>query len=408
MPEKVALFVDVHTLHHQLRTQHHRPLDPVLLLETARAHGAVETAVAVADWGGVPSDYKEAFEAQEIETVQIDRRTRSRESGGRRREVLRDLVDLELLARMVELLFKEEGGPEVDRLVVATADDAACRAIGLIRETFHKDVLVIAVEGAAPEALQEAATSWEILPMPPVEPTDLEGLEKLVPLLEDLERRKRYLNFKYIRETVVRRLDLPERSFEAAERLLSEAIACGLMQKNKIEDKYNPGQLFTAYALNRDHELFERFGSGESAPVHEDPPEKEGKGSPRAEESEGDDESSDGSEPAPAVPTPSSKSDRAEEGNGARRKRRRRRRRSGASSGTEPAPAQLSAGGSASGNRRGRGRRGRKGQQNHQQDRVGRAYEAPSRFLHEEEPQVRDVDDDDIDEERIMRALGDL
>ncbi len=421
--KKLALFVDVESLQHQLRTQHHRTLDPQLLLETAAARGSVEAYIAVADWRALPESVQASFAEQEgIERVQVERRLRSREGGGgRRREVVRDLVDLELLAQVIELLFRDQG-PEVDELVVATGDSVAARIVRLVRERFAKPVHVIGVEGAVDEELQEWASSWEELPMPALEPTDLEGLEKLVPLLESLEKRKRYLNFKYIRETVVRRLDRPDRSFDGAERLLSEAIACGLLLKRKVEDKYNPGQLFTAYALDRDHELFGRFGSGEPAPDHDE-----------LEREQGEAAAAD----TPDVPTFASRNgrerpqqDRGKEDRSAdrqqddargKRKRRRRRRRSG-SNGAEPAeaaaagngapapepslpaPTALSAGAAGGG-----GRRKKRGSKNHRQDRTGRSYEAPSRFLQDpNEGGPPPVADDDIDEEQILRALRDL
>ncbi len=51
-----------------------------------------------------------------------------------------------------------------------------------------------------------------------------------------------------------------------------------------------------------------------------------------------------------------------------------------------------------------RGRRGRKGGP-HNQDRVGRMYEAPSRFLVDPEQKVSQVSDEDIDEDQILKHL---
>lgn len=438
MPKKVALFVDVESLHQHLRTAHNRSLDPALVLAAAKARGEVVASAALADWAELPPELKEAFAALGVPTVQLDRAARSRDVGGRRRDITRDLVDLEVLARVIEVLFPAAGGPEVDIFVIGTADDAAVRAVQLTRERFQKEVVVLGAEGGVSDALRAAASACELLPMPPVEPRDLEGLAQLVPLLEDLERRKRYLNFKYIRETVVRRLERVERSFDAAERLLSDAIGCGILLKQKIEDKYNPGQLFTAYGLNRAHEMFQQYGSGEPAPLHEDagpaptPTEAEGPGAaqddapaapaqarpslsasrprpeprrdparprpdarvPVARQDDGDDDDRE-------LGPPSTGGDRGHGGQQQRRGRRRRGRGAGAQGNggpPEPQPSQLHAGG---------GQRGRGGRGGHAgQDRLGAKYEAPSRFLYDEVERPV-VPDDDIDEEKILRARGD-
>jgi hypothetical protein len=437
VPKKVALFVDVESLHQHLRTAHNRSLDPALVLAAAKARGEVVSSAALADWAELPPELKEAFAALGVPTVQLDRAARSRDVGGRRRDITRDLVDLEVLARVIEVLFPAAGGPEVDIFVIGTTDDAAVRAVQLTRERFQKEVVVLGAEGGVSDALRAAASACELLPMPPVEPRDLEGLAQLVPLLEDLERRKRYLNFKYIRETVVRRLERVERSFDAAERLLSDAIGCGILLKQKIEDKYNPGQLFTAYGLNRAHEMFQQYGSGEPAPLHEDggpaptPTGAEGPGAaqddapaapaqarpslsasrprpeprreparprpdtrvPVARQDDGDDDDRE-------LGPPSTGGDRGHGGQQQRRGRRRRGRGAGAQGNggpPEPQPSQLHAGGG----QRGRGGRGHAGQ-----DRLGAKYEAPSRFLYDEVERPV-VPDDDIDEEKILRARGD-
>ncbi|MCO5167693.1 MAG: NYN domain-containing protein [Planctomycetes bacterium] len=425
MPKKVALFVDVESLHQHLRTAHNRPLDPALVAAAARARGDVVAAAALADWGELPPDLAEAFAAEGVPPVQVDRAARTRDVGGRRRDVVRDLVDLEVLARIIEVLFPAAGGPEVDVFVLATADDAAVRAIQVTRERFQKEVVVVSAEGALSDALRAAAAAAELLPMPPIEPRDLEGLAQLVPLLEDLERRKRYLNFKYIRETVVRRLERVERSFDAAERLLSDAIGCGLLLKQKVEDKYNPGQLFTAYCLDRSHELFQRHGSGEPAPLHEDAPPAEGEG-----EGEGGEAAAtptlarNGARRPSRAASPARIGGRRRAGQAARARGPRRTTTTTTASSARPRAATRTATGApqapalvgglrprpqasrsrASQRRGGRGCSAGRGAPG--QDRLGARYEAPSRFLHDEEERPP-VQDDEIDEERILRARGD-
>jgi hypothetical protein len=92
-----------------------------------------------------------------------------------------------------------------------------------------------------------------------MEPTNVKGLSALIPAVENLERRKRYLNFKFIRDHVINTEEFKAGSSEEADALLSEAIDCGLIVKRKIEDKYNSGQFFTAYTLNRESALYERY-----------------------------------------------------------------------------------------------------------------------------------------------------
>ncbi len=475
MPKTVALFVDVDTLQHPLRTVHNRTLDPAAVVAAAKAHGELVLSQAIADWGELAPEMKEAWKGLGVETVQVERAMRSREGPQRRREIVRDVVDLEIMARVIETLFPQAGGPEIDRFVLATTDDAAARTVRLVRERFQKDVLVVGVEGVLGEPLMQAATAWEHLPMPPIEPTDLEGLSRLVPLLEELERKKRYLNFKYIRETVVRRLTMPDRSFDSAERLLSEAIGCGLLKKLKIEDKYNPGQQFTAYALDRDNAFFKQYGSGEPAPIHPDEPppavagadvvdagpqEAGGEAAPAAVAAEG--APSPGAPAAPSLgrapgrPAPGPGRDPRRDGPGrdhagrdGRRDQRRaepvarerfpdradedvvddldpevgppggeqgdagdgrgrrgRRRRRGRGDAGPPAPAYPGPSQHAPGGGRTNG--GRPGRGGGNQDRTGSRYEAPSRFLGGDDDGPPVLHDDDIDEERILRARGDL
>ena len=462
-----ALFVDLPSFHQSLRSLHHRVVDPALLAEIAGAHGRLERSVVVSDWEEGPKGYAEAFEEAGFQRVQAARTRLA--GGGRRREVVRDGVALELFAQVIELLFRD-AGPEVDALVIASCDPSLARVASLVRERFQKEVRVIGVEGGyGEEELGAAATSWEALGLPQAEPTDLEGLKKVIAHLEELERRKRYLNFKYIRETVVRKVDLSERGFDAAERLLSDAIACGVLVKLKIDDKYKPGQHFTAYALDRESEYFKTYGSGEPAPVHEDEPEREdreerGEGRRRRggrDEGEGErgegrrrrggrDEEPEGERERPArraasrdeEPDDERGSDRGgrgedrggrgedrggrgedrggrgedrggrDEDDEGRRKRKRRRRRkkpgsegnsgNGAPAEDELMPAQLAAGTGTS--KKGRGRRQKKGGP-HNQDRVGRLYEAPSRFLTDPDHKVSNVSDEDIDEDQILKHL---
>jgi hypothetical protein len=482
--KNVALFVDAESLHNHLKSLHGRPVDPSAVLALARSHGPVVSACALADWEQVPESLRTAFEESEVETVQVDRAgpntngsrgARGAGRSGRRREVVKDLLDLELLARIIELLFRDEGGPEVDVFVVATCEPTASRALALTRDRFAKEVRVVSVEGAPVDGLSEAASHAELLPMPVMEPEDPEGLAALVPLLEDLEQRKRYLNFKYIRETVVRRLERAERSFEVAERLLSDAIACGVLLKKKVEDKYHPGQLFTAYALDRESDLFQRFGSGEPAPMflegEEDEREGDRRGDPLDSEarskrhpSDRDSEPDEGSHDERADDEEDPDDERADDdedrdderadddedraddeedrdeggrsphnlprfgsspgrrsaaangrgrgreapsssggngsappnGDGGPRKRRRRRRKR--KDGEEAPRAQTGTAGGGGGRSRGRSRQ-------HQQDRVGRAYEAPSRFLTDDSSERRVVSDDEIDEDRILKAM---
>jgi len=401
--KRVALLVDVESIHLHLRALHHRTVDPGVLLDCASEHGEVVAKQALAPWEGVPEDVKADFDSAEFEVVEVPRATR-RTGGGRRRDVSCDTVGTELLARMVELLFPLEGGVEIDLFVVATCESVAARALHVIRERFDKPLLVINVEGVETPELAEQSEQVQPLPMPRMEPRHPELLERLVPLLEDLERRKRYLNFKYIREAVVRKLDVPNRSFELAERLLSDAIACGLLLKRKIEDKYNPGQQFTAYAIDRESEYFERWGSGEAAPEHPEPTEppartksksaseRQSKAKPRGDSKRRDDRRDDRRDEGREDRRDEGRDDGRDDGQGGgKRKRRRRKRKGGAKS---EGPSQLTS------NRRGRG-------SNHSQDRVGRIYEAPSRFLSADDDDRPVISDDEIDVEAILRARGD-
>jgi uncharacterized LabA/DUF88 family protein len=460
-PKKVALFADVENVYLGLRSMYNRELSPELLVEKAKARGDLERAMAFADWKELPEGLADKFKAAGYETVQVDRLVASREMNNKRREVVKDMVPVELLAGLFATLTEK---PEVGTVVIASGDRSLVPAVRVAREKLSRDVFVCALPGSAAKELEAVATALDTIEVPPLEPVDEEGLSKLVPLMEELERRKRYLNFKYIRESVVRHGELKARTFDEAERLLSDAIACGLVLKQKVEDKYHPGQLFTAYGLNRDSALWKKYGNGLPAPVRTDEDE--------AREAQQAAEASRGgvaapadaapaearlepgeaapavaaapSGPAPALPTFGSASrasgggeprgeregaepreggerergDRGERGDREGRRGRRGRRGRGGGGGERREPAEAARGGEPRHDRdrdrdrderrpqrsdRGRDE-GRKRQPNRDPN---RRFESVSRLFRD--PNATPVlNDDEVDEERILRARGDM
>ncbi|MBI3723549.1 NYN domain-containing protein, partial [bacterium] len=290
-PKKVALFVDIENVYVGLRNMYNREIGPELLVEKARAKGEVAKAYAYAAFQELPEGFADKLKTFGFETVQVDRVVGSRELGGKRREVVRDMVPIEMLAGIFTTLVEQ---PAIDAYVICSGEKALLPAVKIARQNFQKEVFVCAIPGSVAKELEGAANGVDLIEVPPLEPMDEEGLSKLVPLMEELERRKRYLNFKYIRESVVRHGELKAKTFDEAERLLSDAIACGLVLKQKVEDKYHPGQLFTAYALNRDSALWKKYGNGLPAPVR-----IEGEDEPREGAPEGAPAAANG-EPAPA------------------------------------------------------------------------------------------------------------
>ncbi|HZU99510.1 MAG TPA: NYN domain-containing protein [Planctomycetota bacterium] len=451
-PKKVALFADVENVYLGLRSMYNRELSPELLVEKAKTRGDLERAMAFADWKELPEGLADKFKAAGYETVQVDRLVASREMNNKRREVVKDMVPVEMLAGLFATLTEK---PEVGTVVIASGDRSLVPAVKVAKEKLSRDVFICALPGSAAKELEAVATAIDAIEVPPLAPVDEEGLSKLVPLMEELERRKRYLNFKYIRESVVRHGELKARTFDEAERLLSDAIACGLVLKQKVEDKYHPGQLFTAYGLNRDSALWKKYGNGLPAPVRTDEDEAReaqqaaeasaaaaSSGEPRPEaagEAAPAPVAAAPSGPAPALPTFGSaarsgggggggggepRGDREggepREGGGDRERgeregrRGRRGRRGRGGGGERREPAEAARGGEPRhdrdrderrSQRSDRGRdEGRKRQPNRDPN---RRFESVSRLFRD--PNATPVlNDDEVDEERILRARGDM
>lgn len=457
-PKKVALFVDVENVYLGLRNMYNRELGPELLVEKAKTRGEPTALFAYADWKELPEGLADKFKANGFETTQVDRVIHSRELNNKRREVVKDMIPVEMLAGMVTALVDR---PAIEAVMIASGERSLVPAARLAREKFSKEVYVCAIPGSAAKELETAATALDPLEVPPLEPVDEEGLSKLVPLMEELERRKRYLNFKYIRESVVRHGELKAKTFDEAERLLSDAIACGLVLKQKVEDKYHPGQLFTAYALNRESALWKKYGNGLPAPVRTEEDEAReaqqaaaaaasaapaaggrdahaGVGAAPVEGAEMSETlAAAPSGPAPALPTFTASRGAAPEReggggepresgdprDGGRRGRRGRRGRGGREQGGERRePAEAGAPREPRPERdprehrrderrseRPQGRGPDKGRANRPQrnGRDGRRFESVSRLFRD--PNAQPVlNDDEVDEERILRARGDM
>ena len=271
--KKVALFIDIDHVYRHLKTIYNCDFDAALLIEKARGYGILDRAQAYGDFTAYPPELRQNLKTCGIRAIQVDYELEKRNLNGQVQDILKDTKDLEILADLFEILTDN---PSITTILLATGSRQASRAVTIARNKFGKDVIICGVERAIANELKIVANSVDPIIVTPVEPKQSEALAILIPLVESLERRKRYLNFKFIRDQMMKSEELNLNSTDQGDEILSDAIDCGLIVKRKIEDKYNSGQFFTAYALNKESALFGRYSSehNESKPSAEENHEK--------------------------------------------------------------------------------------------------------------------------------------
>jgi hypothetical protein len=264
--KKVALFIDIDHVYRHLKNIYNCEFDSALLIEKARKYGALDRAQAYGDFTAYPTELRQNLNTCGIRSIQVDHELEKRWLGGQVQELLKDTKYLEILADLFELLTDL---PHISVILLATGSRQAARAVTIARNKFGKEVIICGVSRAIAAELEIVANGVDPIVVDPTEPINAKNLPGLIRLVESLERRKRYLNFKFIRDNVIEMTTCAAGSSEEADALLSEAIDCGLIVKQKIEDKYNSGQFFTAYALNRESALYARFSPGETPELEE-------------------------------------------------------------------------------------------------------------------------------------------
>src|SRR5579871_5825037 len=182
-PRKVALFVDIENVYIGLRNMYNREIGPELLLEKAKSRGEITKAYGYAAFQELPEGFADKLKAAGFETVQVDRIVHSRELGGKRREVVKDMVPVEMLAGIFKTLVEQ---PAIDCYVICSGDRALAHAVKIARENFQKEAFVCAIPGSVAKELETVANGVDLIEVPPLEPMDEEGLSKLVPLMEEL------------------------------------------------------------------------------------------------------------------------------------------------------------------------------------------------------------------------------
>ena len=268
--KKVALFIDIDHVYRHLKTIYNCDFDSALLIEKARKHGILDRAQAYGDFTAYPAELRQNLKTCGIRSIQVDCEFEKRDVNGQIQDILKDTKDLEILADIFEILTDN---PSITTLLLATGSRQASRAVTIARNKFGKEVIICGVDRAIANELKIVANSIDPLIVTPIEPKNSESLAILIPLIEGLERRKRYLNFKFIRDQMMSSSQFDLKSSEEGDEILSDAIECGLIVKRKIEDKYNSGQFFTAYGLNKESALYGRY-SAEQPENSADPEEK--------------------------------------------------------------------------------------------------------------------------------------
>lgn len=289
--KKVALFIDIDHVYRHLKTIYNCDFDSALLIEKARKHGMLDRAQAYGDFTAYPPELRQNLKTCGIRAIQVDYELEKRALNGQLQDILKDTKDLEILADLFEILTDN---PSITTILIATGSRQASRAVAIARNKFGKEVIICGVDRAIAQELKIVANDIDPLVVTPIEPKHSEALSILIPLVESLERRKRYLNFKFIRDQMMKSEALNLPSTEKGDEILSDAIDCGLIVKRKIEDKYNSGQFFTAYTLNKESALFPRYSAEQAdskIESEENPQKSEAEKNPSAPQSNtGDDD----------------------------------------------------------------------------------------------------------------------
>lgn len=235
---KSALFIDVENMRYSLRGLYSEDLDAGVLLAHVHRHGAPTVAYAYADFSDQPAALAGTLRAAGV--ILSDHPLVQRPDGRRK-----SVADGPMLLGMVQTALVR---PDIDHYVLATGDGDFAATASRLRDDFHKVIVVCGIPGAMSQALADAATVVDPLPIAdPIGP----DLYQAMRFIDWAERQWEYTTY----TAIARCLAGPGRPLGPLTRERADAVLRRLLRGNAVRQDavMRDSVAVRVVRLNRDH-----------------------------------------------------------------------------------------------------------------------------------------------------------
>ncbi len=233
--KEVGLFVDFENVRYGVRNTYHRELNVSLLMEKAKSYGTVRLAKAYADFATEhPAKFMRQLYTTGIEAVNLPKR----QVGPHERK---NSADIHIIMDMVESLL---GQPSIGTYVLMAGDSDYIRIVTLARNRFEKKVIISGVPGTMSQDLI-AAAGGKFDPFVPPPLSSEERIEKLIRKVDQLEKMRLYLTFKYISDAAASDAEFEFETNKQSMDFVSQVI------NEEIFERYTYQKRYKALRLNR-------------------------------------------------------------------------------------------------------------------------------------------------------------
>jgi len=250
LKRETAVFVDLENIFIGFRKQYGRELQAKELAGKARSFGSVKQISVYADFSEptYPEWFKIELDNEGIQAINVPK---DRDRDGR---PTKNKVDVRIVVDVFRTLAFR---PEIERYVFMTGDKIFLDVINLVRNDFHKDVIVSGIEGTVAQVLQEVAHYEPFT----VESDYDERLEQFIELMDELEHRILDGTYNYLgwRLIIAHLYESPEFGF--SEWNEAREFFERIRREGKILFKFYPGESreIEAYRLDRKHPLVRKI-----------------------------------------------------------------------------------------------------------------------------------------------------
>ena len=127
-----------------------------------------------------------------------------------------------------------------------TGDRDFIRVVTMARNRFSKEVIISGVPGTvSTDLIKSAGNRFDPIVMEPL--SDQDKINALIAVVDNLEKSRPFLAFKYLVDVVMSNTDIPAASQDEAKALVSRAAELGYIKR------YQRGNGHWAYKLDRDN-----------------------------------------------------------------------------------------------------------------------------------------------------------